>query len=84
MLEFMEYIQLAFAEGTRWNQDNSYSSLTATADCMFDTKDPRNESFANSFPKRFLNSTSLNGYRFICRRSPHPISQLRIRLEQSG
>lgn len=35
MLDFMDYIQLAFAEGTNWNRDNSYSSLTATAQCMF-------------------------------------------------
>lgn len=34
MLDFMDYIQLAFAEGTNWNRDNSYSSLTATAQCM--------------------------------------------------
>lgn len=33
MLEFMDYVQLAFAEATRWNQDNSYSALTATAEC---------------------------------------------------
>lgn len=33
MLDFMDYIQLAFAEGTNWNRDNSYSSLTATAQC---------------------------------------------------
>lgn len=35
MLDFMDYIQLAFAEATNWNRDNSYSSLTATAQCMF-------------------------------------------------
>jgi distribution and morphology protein 10 len=34
MLEFMDYIQLTFGEATRWNRDNSYSSLTATAECM--------------------------------------------------
>lgn len=33
MLDFMDYIQLAFAEGTNWNRDNSYSSLTATTQC---------------------------------------------------
>lgn len=33
MLDFMDYIQLAFAEATSWNRDNSYSSLTATAHC---------------------------------------------------
>ncbi|KAH8705340.1 hypothetical protein BGW36DRAFT_285640 [Talaromyces proteolyticus] len=36
MLEFMDYIQLAFAEATRWNRDNSYSSLTATAESLLD------------------------------------------------
>jgi hypothetical protein len=35
MLDFMEYIQLGFAEATNWNRDNSYSSLTATAQCMY-------------------------------------------------
>ncbi|EEA28591.1 Mitochondrial distribution and morphology protein 10 [Talaromyces marneffei ATCC 18224] len=36
MLEFMDYVQLAFAEATRWNQDNSYSALTATAESLLD------------------------------------------------
>lgn len=34
MLDFMDYIQVAFADATNWNRDNSYSSLTATAQCM--------------------------------------------------
>lgn len=33
MLDFMDYVQLAFAEATNWNQDNSYSALTTTAQC---------------------------------------------------
>lgn len=33
MLDFMDYVQLAFAEVTNWNQDNSYSALTTTAQC---------------------------------------------------
>lgn len=33
MLEFMDYIQLAFSEATHWNRDNSYSSLTTTTQC---------------------------------------------------
>ena len=33
MLDFMDYVQLAFAEATSWNQDNSYSALTTTAQC---------------------------------------------------
>lgn len=33
MLDFMDYIQLAFSEATGWNRDNSYSLLTATAQC---------------------------------------------------
>lgn len=33
MLDFMDYIQLAFAEATNWNRDNSYLSLTTTAQC---------------------------------------------------
>lgn len=35
MLDFMDYIQLAFAEATNWNRDNSYLSLTTTAQCMY-------------------------------------------------
>ena len=35
MLDFMDYIQVAFAEGTQWNRDNSYSSLTATTQCEY-------------------------------------------------
>lgn len=33
MLDFMDYIQLAFAEATSWNRDNSYSCLTTTTQC---------------------------------------------------
>ncbi|KAI9043407.1 mitochondrial distribution and morphology protein 10 [Aspergillus affinis] len=40
MLDFMDYIQLAFAEATDWNRDNSYSSLTATAQSLLDFKTP--------------------------------------------
>jgi hypothetical protein len=31
MLEFMDYVQHAFYNATRWNYENSYSQLTATA-----------------------------------------------------
>lgn len=31
MLEFMDYVQLAFYNASRWNYENSYSQLTATA-----------------------------------------------------
>ncbi|EAW13198.1 mitochondrial distribution and morphology protein 10 [Aspergillus clavatus NRRL 1] len=40
MLDFMDYIQLAFAEATSWNRDNSYSSLTATAQSLLDFSTP--------------------------------------------
>ncbi|KAE8340415.1 mitochondrial distribution and morphology protein 10 [Aspergillus arachidicola] len=40
MLDFMDYIQLAFAEGTNWNRDNSYSSLTATAQSLLEFSTP--------------------------------------------
>lgn len=39
MLDFMDYIQLVFAESTNWNRDNSYSSLTATAQCTLPSID---------------------------------------------
>lgn len=31
MLDFMDYVQNAFYEASRWNRDNSYGTLTATA-----------------------------------------------------
>ena len=31
MLEFMDYVQHAFYNASRWNYENSYSNLTATA-----------------------------------------------------
>ncbi|KAL4973992.1 hypothetical protein BDW66DRAFT_140890 [Aspergillus desertorum] len=40
MLDFMDYIQLVFAEGTQWNRDNSYSSLTATTQNILDFTTP--------------------------------------------
>ncbi|EAW17444.1 mitochondrial distribution and morphology protein 10 [Aspergillus fischeri NRRL 181] len=40
MLDFMDYIQLAFAEATNWNRDNSYSFLTATAQSLLDFSTP--------------------------------------------
>lgn len=45
MLDFMDYVQLAFAEATNWNQDNSYSALTTTAQC----KSLRLQGFATEF-----------------------------------
>jgi distribution and morphology protein 10 len=33
MLDFMDYIQLAFSRASQWNVDNSYSSLNVTAQC---------------------------------------------------
>ncbi|KAJ5997391.1 hypothetical protein N7499_006215 [Penicillium canescens] len=40
MLDFMDYIQLSFAEATNWNRDNSYSSLTTTAQSILDFSTP--------------------------------------------
>ncbi|KAI9928118.1 hypothetical protein ASPWEDRAFT_170885 [Aspergillus wentii DTO 134E9] len=40
MLDFMDYIQLAFAEATNWNRDNSYSSLTGTSQSLLDFSTP--------------------------------------------
>ncbi|KAE8154956.1 hypothetical protein BDV25DRAFT_146753 [Aspergillus avenaceus] len=40
MLDFMEYIQLSFAEATNWNRDNSYATLTATAHSLLDFSTP--------------------------------------------
>jgi distribution and morphology protein 10 len=34
MLDFMDYIQQAFASASKWNRDNSYSELNATAHGM--------------------------------------------------
>ncbi|KAJ5587511.1 uncharacterized protein N7459_003276 [Penicillium hispanicum] len=40
MLDFMDYIQLAFAEATNWNRDNSYSALTTTTQSILDFSTP--------------------------------------------
>ncbi|PKY03476.1 hypothetical protein P168DRAFT_304840 [Aspergillus campestris IBT 28561] len=40
MLDFMDYIQLAFTEATDCNRDNSYASLTATAQSLLDFSTP--------------------------------------------
>ncbi|KAJ5946271.1 hypothetical protein N7454_003110 [Penicillium verhagenii] len=40
MLEFMDYIQLAFSEATNWNRDNSYLSLTTTTQSIIDFSTP--------------------------------------------
>ncbi|KAJ5498905.1 hypothetical protein N7453_007956 [Penicillium expansum] len=41
MLDFMDYIQLSFAEATHWNRDNSYSSLNTTAQSILDFSTPK-------------------------------------------
>lgn len=33
MLTFMDYIQQSFDTQSTWNRDNSYSTLTLTAQC---------------------------------------------------
>ena len=38
MLGFMDYIQNAFHDASGWNRDNSYSSITATAQCTMSLK----------------------------------------------
>ncbi|KAK2748128.1 Mitochondrial distribution and morphology protein 10 [Myotisia sp. PD_48] len=40
MLDFMDYIQLAFSEVSGWNRDNSYSNLTDTAKALLDFSTP--------------------------------------------
>ncbi|WEW61109.1 Mitochondrial distribution and morphology protein 10 [Emydomyces testavorans] len=40
MLDFMDYIQLAFSDATRWNRDNSYAALTDTANALLDFSIP--------------------------------------------
>ncbi|CAG8903868.1 unnamed protein product [Penicillium egyptiacum] len=40
MLDFMDYIQLSFAEATHWNRDNSYSSINTTAQSILDFSTP--------------------------------------------
>ncbi|KAF2429724.1 hypothetical protein EJ08DRAFT_697996 [Tothia fuscella] len=41
MLTFMDYIQTAFHTSSQWNQDNSYSFLTSTAQSLLDFEIPR-------------------------------------------
>lgn len=40
MLGFMDYVQNAFYEASRWNRDNSYGSLTDTARALLDFSTP--------------------------------------------
>ncbi|EPS32369.1 hypothetical protein PDE_07329 [Penicillium oxalicum 114-2] len=40
MLDFMDYVQLSFAEATNWNTDNSYSALTTTAQSILEFETP--------------------------------------------
>lgn len=82
MLDFMDYIQLAFAEGTNWNRDNSYSSLTATAQCMllslesWSRRDNGGKWLMKcDFEQPCSISLRLNDYASICRPCQPPISQ---------
>ncbi|KAK6594826.1 hypothetical protein H4I96_10557 [Botrytis cinerea] len=40
MLEFMDYVQFAFYNATKWNYENSYSQLTASAKALLDFETP--------------------------------------------
>ncbi|EEH40520.2 mitochondrial protein [Paracoccidioides lutzii Pb01] len=40
MCDFMDYIQLAFYDASKWNRDNSYSRLTTTANALLDFSTP--------------------------------------------
>ncbi|GAM88912.1 hypothetical protein ANO11243_069460 [Dothideomycetidae sp. 11243] len=40
MLQFMDYVQNAFYQSSRWNNDNFYGTLTATAGALLDFSTP--------------------------------------------
>ncbi|KAL1302342.1 hypothetical protein AAFC00_002749 [Neodothiora populina] len=40
MIEFMDYVQNAFYSAVLWDRDNSYSTLTATANALLDFRTP--------------------------------------------
>ncbi|PGH30382.1 mitochondrial distribution and morphology protein 10 [[Emmonsia] crescens] len=40
MRDFMDYIQLAFYDASKWNRDNSYSQLTTTTNALLDFSTP--------------------------------------------
>ncbi|OJD15042.1 mitochondrial distribution and morphology protein 10 [Emergomyces pasteurianus Ep9510] len=40
MRDFMDYIQLAFNDASKWNRDNSYSQLMTTANALLDFSTP--------------------------------------------
>jgi mitochondrial distribution and morphology protein 10 len=44
MLDFMDYIQRAFFAASKWNVDDSYSSLNSTAEGTFNYR--INDSYA--------------------------------------
>ncbi|KAF3908509.1 hypothetical protein ABW21_db0205532 [Orbilia brochopaga] len=41
MLGFMEYVQKCFSRATRWDEDNSYANLNATARALLDFPTPK-------------------------------------------
>jgi len=41
MLEFMDYVQQSFYKASHWNEENSYSNLTATARALLNFDTPR-------------------------------------------
>lgn len=75
MLDFMDYIQLAFAEATNWNRDNSYSSLTTTAQCKSPVFRDAPGAHSNIVPQLFWISLLLRDCAYDSRRSRLPISQ---------
>lgn len=75
MLGFMDYVQNAFYDATRWDRDNSYGTLTATSrsngtSCM------RLEGFADQ-KQTFLNLIHPMASAFMPLRSLPPTLQRR-------
>lgn len=45
MLEFMDFVQQSFYTASRWNSENSYSTLTATSRGEFESALDASHSF---------------------------------------
>lgn len=60
MLDFMDYIQLAFSEATNWNRDNSYLSLTTTSQCKSPFRDATRDGLIESNVAHLSNSRFLD------------------------
>jgi distribution and morphology protein 10 len=71
MLGFMDYIQNAFHDALKWNRDNSYSSLTYTAQCKGDGY-AQKRTFTYIYPLALLEFDTPTGIKLHVSSLPSP------------